>query len=756
MGRTISSESRSGEKAFVISAEYDDQVLEIWDQLEVVEVIKTTKTGVRRRYSYTPDFLLLRKSGPCVVEVKMEKEILQKIEKNPQDWIKNDDGTYQHLPAMDAFDELGLQFRVYAVPCSPGFKVLNLENLIRNRSYQDYAILEEDLERAFGKSFCWSAHALRESLGLACYSPIFEAIDSKRLFFDWDHQLLSEPKGCYLVRRVEHLGFVENFKGPRIYQYGDVGNVCTTSCPTEKQAASAISKINRIKSGEKSRSVRRWKSVIRNGGKEGLTAFESLIPSWPNSGNRKSRLVPSRKLCLQKFLHEDSTIYNDDGRHKSKYRLYIDYRTYAKKFDGESRPVSRKTFVRAIEKMEPEKLAQLVGGRKAANASAPPSDPLDRQLKADIAWQRVAIDHSLAKIYLVYFDGEYPYVMRPWVTAMLDLATSSVLAFCVSFKAPSRVSVARVMRECVRKHGKLPREIIVDRGPDFRSVYFSALLAHSEVELILRPASHSRYGSEVERLFGELKTQWLSQRSGNSTNYKNARAYDGEFKPEKSAVMSAYDFHCEFERFIQWRSFNPRGPISESPAKALARHEQEFPFMPIPQDLDEEYKVASSVDQGRYKVDYRRGLHIDPMWYYSSELRQFKGQKKRLECRKDPDNPHLIYALVGDKWIPCGTSLINRYASLDPVSQRVESLLVTESFNDKKLIKQQADEELVGILREMTDTSVERRGMILKVSADGSESLESGESSSAFDVLKNAEISQLATEDWEVKHVWDH
>ncbi|MCP8900052.1 Mu transposase C-terminal domain-containing protein [Gilvimarinus xylanilyticus] len=755
MGQTISSESRKGEKAFVLLAEYDDMVVEIWDQLEPVTIIKTIKTGRRQRYSYTPDFLLLKNDGPCVVEVKMEEEVLEKIQCNPSDWIKNSDGSYQHLPAKEAFGKAGLHFIVYAVPSSPGFKVLNIENLIRNRSYESRSLSTSELDRVFDESFCWSLYELRKRLKLECYSEILKAIDREELFFDWDRQLISEPKGCFLVRHKAHLEFVSDFKGVGVYEQSDSISVNAARCPTEKQAEAAIAKIERIRSGEAGRSVRRWKAQIKEGEARGVSAFEALIPRWLYSGNRRTRLTHSQESCLKKFLLEGSTLYDNESRFKSTYRLYIEYRSYVKDIDQAFTPVSKKTFTKALERIAPEKLAKLKGGRRAENAASAPSNPLDRQLKADIAWQRVAIDHFLAKIYLVYFDGDYPYVMRPWVTVMLDLATSSVLAFCVSFKAPSRVSVARVMRECVRRHGKLPREIIVDRGADFRSVYFYALVAHNMIELVLRPASHSRYGAEVERLIGEFKTQWLSQRPGNLTDYKNARSFDGESKPDKFAVMSAYDFYCEFERFVQWRSFNPRGIISESPAKALARHEKEFPFMAIPQELNEEYMVASSVDQGKYKVDYARGIHIDPMWYYNPELRQYQGQKKSLECRKDPDNPHVIYVLVGREWIQCQTSSINRFSSLDPVSQRVESLLVTESYNDKKLIKQQADEELVGILREMTEKSEDRRSMILEVSSDESDKMDSGEGQSIFDALKGAEVSQLATEDWEVKHVWD-
>src|SRR5690606_18146226 len=67
---TISVESRTAERAFVVIKSDDDEVFEIWDQLPVIQVKKVNKKGKYQTVSHTPDFLILTVYGPRVIEVK--------------------------------------------------------------------------------------------------------------------------------------------------------------------------------------------------------------------------------------------------------------------------------------------------------------------------------------------------------------------------------------------------------------------------------------------------------------------------------------------------------------------------------------------------------------------------------------------------------------------------------------------------------------------------------------------------------------
>ncbi len=220
----------------------------------------------------------------------------------------------------------------------------------------------------------------------------------------------------------------------------------------------------------------------------------------------------------------------------------------------------------------------------------------------------------------MFEDGDNIYVARPWLSVMIDVASSEVLAFAISFQDPSRRSCAKLIRECVRRHGKLPREILVDHGSDFTSVYFRSLLAHYRITHSLRPAANPRAGSEVERLFGEYRQQWLSQRPGFVFGLKTLRAIDGKYAPDKSAVLTIEDLYRELTAFLNWRSSKPRGAASQSSEVVYKELIEKFPFIPIGVEYNDEFVLATSVESSEYKIDFQRGIHIKNLHYYCPQL----------------------------------------------------------------------------------------------------------------------------------------
>lgn len=748
MGSTISTESRTAERAFVVLNEYLKIVLEIWDQLEPVPIIKYTKKGHARTFWYTSDFLLLKETGPVVVEVKDSNTISRLLESSPKNWTREPDGKVNFLPAKKYFEGIGLKFEVWVASKDLRFRVFNQEMALRTRSKVKVALPTSQVDAVFDESFFWSLHDLKQRLKLDDYTGLIQAIDDKEIFFDWDSSLFSAPKGCFVVRKESLLEYIDEFLGPKIYEDGFLTPISVEEMPPSSYAEEALSRLDKIKSDEKGRSVRRWKSLIKDGVRDGLSEFQSLIPKWFFAGNRKRKI----NLVVEQFLIDYLLGHHAESQGLSTYRSYIQYRVDAQIAHPIYPPVAKTTFTRRLRSIPPELIARKRGGKRSANAMAAPSDPLERQLKAELAWQRAAIDHYLADVYLVFFDsGGIPHAMRPWVTAMIDLATGCVLAFSVSFLNPSRKSCAKVMRDCARRHSLLPKEIIVDRGAEFRSVYFSALLAHSKIELILRPASHSRYGGEVEGLFGEFKKQWLTQRPGNLADYKEARSVDGKYAPKKQAVLTAYDFYKEFEAFINWRDECPKGVDVDAPRNRLMKHMREYPFVAVSQAFNDEYALATAVDSKKYKIDPQRGLHIGGMWYWSPEIKSVGGKTNSIEVRIDPENPHVVYGLIENRWCPCYGSRINRYSALDPISQYVEGLIAIEAFSDRQKIKQAADEEVVRIIRKMSEDSKSNEASQL-VEFESFDEVET--ETSIFSKLKTAEIRPLETENWEVKHVW--
>src|SRR5260370_13040771 len=80
-----------------------------------------------------------------------------------------------------------------------------------------------------------------------------------------------------------------------------------------------------------------------------------------------------------------------------------------------------------------------------------------------------------------------------------------------------------VLRECVHRHKRLPELLVVDWGPEFRSTYFETLLARYECSKATRPKAKPRFGSVIERLFGNPNTTFVHQLHGNTPVMTQAR-----------------------------------------------------------------------------------------------------------------------------------------------------------------------------------------------------------------------------------------
>jgi transposase InsO family protein len=111
---------------------------------------------------------------------------------------------------------------------------------------------------------------------------------------------------------------------------------------------------------------------------------------------------------------------------------------------------------------------------------------------------------------------------RPWLTIFMDAFSRRFLAFFLSFDPPSYRSCMMVLRECVRRHGRLPQILVLDGGKEFDSVYFETLLARYECTKKTRPPAKPRFGSVCERLFG-TSTQLIYSLAGNTQITKNVR-----------------------------------------------------------------------------------------------------------------------------------------------------------------------------------------------------------------------------------------
>jgi transposase InsO family protein len=100
---------------------------------------------------------------------------------------------------------------------------------------------------------------------------------------------------------------------------------------------------------------------------------------------------------------------------------------------------------------------------------------------------------------------------KPWLTMLIDAFSRRILSLFLTYDPPSYRSCMMVLRECVRRHERLPQILVVDGGAEFRSVYLDTLLA--------------RYESRVVKIFKCVEESQSSMMDVEDEHYRMGAAF---------------------------------------------------------------------------------------------------------------------------------------------------------------------------------------------------------------------------------------
>lgn len=701
MGHSIQAESTTGELAFSIECEYDINVMEYWDQPQPISVDRTYKNGTVRAGSYIPDYLILTNKGPAIIQVKLDESLKELHKNNPEDWHKDGDH-YHYRPATKAFKKFGLNHQIVNASKINSIRTANRKLLLSSRQAPDTPSIElrNNIQKALSKNSWLNLFELGKKIGIEDLTPILKLIDAGDLNFSLDTELLAYPESTQIALTQEMIDVcreVTNRSKPTLPEAVANKHIDLMIAPTKLQAERAINIIARIKSGENSRSIRRWKQKISEGEKIGLTPFASVLPKTHLQGNRSFRLNEKCVAFIEKFIKDNLST----TKRLLPTKAYALYKNQAKKDHPELKPVSRQTFRKYIDFHDQVSIARGRGGRRAANAATPPSPIGFREIKPILPFELCSMDHYLLdQECIVLTSNGSTYTQRPWITALVDVASGAVLAVWISLRNPSARSCAMAIRQCVRNHGRLPSRIIVDHGAEFLAVYFYSLLAHYGIALSLRPTSHPRYGSEVERFFGAYRSQWLNFRPGNYVSYNESRAVSSSHSPKKDDLLTIEDTIKELNAYIEWRNATIIGVRHNTPIEILQSSIRQFSCLGRLVEENEAFVIQTAVDERSYTIDSSRGIHIDGLRYWHPSLSFLAARRRPAEVRLEPEDPYRIYARVKDEWVICLSGGETQFRAKDRVSQLAESIRILDSRTLRDKAKEDAESILIDVLLE--------------------------------------------------------
>lgn len=397
------------------------------------------------------------------------------------------------------------------------------------------------------------------------------------------------------------------------------------------------------------RGLRKWRAIVREKMAEVGNEFVALIPEVSRRGNR-ARKVDARALDL---MHE---VIDTEVASSTRGGTFVSWSMLVDKCGKEGlEPPSRRTFETEINRvLTPEALKKAREGEKAGYNLELPYLSLDRQTPKhgcrpfDIAH----IDHTMLDLQFVD-ESTGRSMKKAWLTVLIDAFTRKILAWVILFDSPSYRSCMLVIRDCVRRHGRFPSTIVADQGSDFKSKFFDMLVAFLGSHKRMRPASHPRYGSIIERFFGMNNTDFVHALRGNNQALQSPRSMSASHNPVSLAVWNLRAFREAFEGFlteVYHAAEHPALGISPDRAMEIGKLQSGArSHTLICYGRDFVIATMPTTDKGTAKIQNDGSFKANGIEYHSRALVTYA--RSDLEVKYDPFDASKAYVLAPDGWV---------------------------------------------------------------------------------------------------------
>jgi transposase InsO family protein len=743
MGVTIQFESHRVELPAIFELEHDCSVLEYYDQVPTIKLDYRSADGKRLGVMHTPDFFVIREDRAGWEECKTEDELKRSSERNPNRYQRDGQG-WTCPPGQQYAQPLGLYYRVRSsaeinwlfqrniqfledylrtpvtvlslqrqralahVAAQPGCSLEALFLAAEGQVTRDeiYALI------ATGEIYVdLSSASLTEPAKVAVWlekpakagvNPITDSAKPVRAGtrLDWDGRtwtMINPGLSAVILRSVDEEIteipadiFNNAVRQKRIRVIGEVtdtadiqGCLLSASQADLEETTRRFHIVSRALRGEAHdtvppRTLRRWIAAYRTAEEQHGCGYTGLLPK-PNHGNPTSKLSEKARSLMDEYIEKDY----ESVKQKTMYAVWAALKLACER---EQIPTpSLKTFTAAVHQRAGAEQTQKRQGSRAAYQVQPFFWDLEQRTPrhGDRPFEIGHIDHTQADVWAICSQtGRL--LGRPWLSLLTDAYSRRILALHLTFDPPSYRSAMMIVRECVRRHGRLPQILVLDGGKEFDSIYFETLLARCEVMKKTRPPAKARFGSTCERLFGTANAQFFHNLAGNTQAARNARQMTKSVDPRNHAAWTLTDLHrtvTEYAFEVYDRLDHPA--IMQSPREAfeaaLAATGNRT-HRKIAYDRDFLIFTLPTTRKGTAKVVAGRGMKINHIYYWSEHFRNPAWTTAQVPVRYDPFDIGTAFAFVDHQWIECHSE---HYASLHGHSER-EVHLASEELRKRR------------------------------------------------------------------------
>lgn len=409
--------------------------------------------------------------------------------------------------------------------------------------------------------------------------------------------------------------------------------------------------INEI-TGYSVRTVFRWISMFREAEREYGQGYLGLIPKNNNKGNYINKLPETAEVLMEKVICEEY----ETTKQKTVKAAYGALKILCDK-QGVDCP-SEKTFRERVNIRSKSDQARKRKGKRAASNFEEFFWRLDMTTPkhGGRPFEIGHIDHTELDIELISQETGVN-LGRPWLTIMVDAFTRRILSFYLTFDPPSYKSCMMVMRECVRRNGRLPKTIVVDNGKEFASTAFETLIASYDLTKKQRPPAKGRFGSVCERMFGTTNTELIYSLAGNTQIMKDVRIATKSVNPKNLAlwnIASLTGLLGDF--FYEEYDLTEHPALHDSPRDTYFKRSEvagERRHMDIPYTEDFRIRTLPSTRKGTALVRVRTGIQLNYIRYWHDSFRDAGIDGTNVPVKYDPMDAAFVYAYVKKRWVQC-------------------------------------------------------------------------------------------------------
>jgi len=710
MDRALYAESRTCEFPGIYIREHDPETTEMWPQPCTVDLLVEDINGkVQSRQAHTPDLFLIE-HGFIIEEWREEERLHRYAMKRPHNFFKDESGQWRHLAAEKHFEKLGITYRLRSSDEHPRVFLSNLQ-FLEDYTLESAPAVQDDVRK--GLVTLMAEHNKLPHLSLI-HEHGFKADDIFQLVLQGDvyvdlYETTLHKTGELIIYRSEAVGkadalFRNASAQPAIasqlilttgskFSYDGMsyevvllghnnvhvrdangkssqlpiasvqalfeeqalesdgalqqpGTVNSSELFESKRLDEALRRLDALKnpdaSGVPERTLRRWRAEVR-GATTPQEQLDALLTR--NVGNQVPRLPKMTVDLLEKAAE---TFFNTAKKPTvlATYNVYVTMCA-----DAEVRPMSKTRFYARIKGLED--VTKREGKRKAyQKAPIPLSFDYGHPVHGVLPHEVCYCDHTILNEFLK--GSVIQDLGKATITLMMDGGAAMSRAFYLSYAPASSVSVLMCLRDYVRRHGRLPRILVLDNGKEFHSEALKLFCSIFSITIRWRRRSRPRDSTVIERMLGVVEQEVISQLDGNSLALKDPRMVSTTHQPQKHIKWTLPALHGAIDYFlfdVHPNRIHPKFGIAPKEMEARMRTEYgERDFRTIRDD--KLFRLMTSPHSGKAtrKIDRIRGVFVDGVYYWNDALAQAKAGEE-CEVRVELWRARIVYVNFRKKWL---------------------------------------------------------------------------------------------------------